>query len=93
MVVWDRENSYQNCSVRREAETGDGGGVLVELAQAFFVGPVPDVDQAVRTASGEGVVLAVEGDCVDLGTKLLVLLIHCFPTSTPGPQVLYEKSN
>ena len=41
----------------------------MELAQSFFVGPVPDVDQAVRPTRGEGVVLAVEGDCVDLGTK------------------------
>ena len=34
----------------------------MKLAKSFFVGTVPYVDQAVGPASGEGVVIAVEGD-------------------------------
>ena len=51
-------------AVGGEGEGGDGGGVLVELAEALLVGAVPDVDEAVGAARGEGVVVAVEADGV-----------------------------
>ena len=51
-------------AVGGEGEGGDGGGVLVELAEALLVGAVPDVDEAVGAAGGEGVVVAVEADGV-----------------------------
>ena len=38
----------------------------MELAKPLFVGAVPDVDEAVGAARRKGVVLAVEGDGVNL---------------------------
>ena len=51
----------QYAAVVREGQAGDGGGVLVKLAEALLVLAVPYVNQPVRPASGERVEVAVEG--------------------------------
>ena len=43
-----------------ECQRGDGGGVLVELAQPLLVEAVPNVDKPVRPTRGEGVVPIVK---------------------------------
>ena len=59
-----------------EGEAGDGGGEPVKLAQSLLVVAVPDVDKAVTTASGEGVVLPVEGNRVDRVNILNTILLQ-----------------
>merc|ERR1719264_2409184 len=48
-----------------EGEASDGGWEPVELTQPLLVVSVPDVDEAVTSPSGEGIVLPVEGYRVD----------------------------
>ena len=56
-------------SVVAEGQRRDGGGISVELAETLLVESVPDVDETVRPARCESVVLIVECWSGDGGGK------------------------
>ena len=49
-----------NFTIITEAERGDGCGITVELTQSLLVESIPDIDVAIWSSRGKGVVAIVK---------------------------------